>query len=400
MPRKPQQPLKIALVVEREIGYRESLLRGVWRYINQRPPGVELHCQGTDLTLAAVDHIRAWKPDGIVVGMWDFPPGEKLMELGIPMVDVFDWATHLKLPRVGVDNNAVGRMAADHLASLGVRHFGFVGARWKPFARERLAAFDARLAELGHGPAIHAPDDTDMGGVWNLNYQTDSRDSLTRWVKSLPKPIAILGGSDEGALHVLDACRDCRIDVPGQVAVLGVDNDDLLCSISRPPLSSIEIAPERIGYEAMRVLEEWLNGRAVAPDFRLMLQPTHLVTRQSTDVTVVEDDLVLEALKLIRDGTAHGTIDVATVSRQLGGVSRRTLERRFKSAVGHGVLAEILRRKMERARQLLSVTDLNVGRVAKIVGFGSLEQFARQFRRHTGQTPTEFRRHATLAGTE
>ena len=183
------------------------------------------------------------------------------------------------------------------------------------------------------------------------------------------------------------------IQVPDEVAVIGVDNDEMLCELSNPPLSSVALDVERGGYEAARMLDALMNGQKVRTDI-VWVQSTHIVHRRSSDVIAQEDQLVAQALRFIRDNsrTALSVLDVASAL----GVCRRTLERRMSGAVGRTILDEVMRCHLVRAKQLLVETDLSCGQIAKEAGFGSLKSFNRTFRLREKMTPNSFRLRSTL----
>jgi LacI family transcriptional regulator, galactose operon repressor len=177
--------------------------------------------------------------------------------------------------------------------------------------------------------------------------------------------------------------------MPEQVALAGVDNDDLFCELARPPLSSVAIPAERIGYEAAALLDRLLAG-ARPPRQPLLLPPVRLVARQSSDVVALDDPNVAAALRVIRTN-AHVALRVADIVRKVP-ISRRALERRFRQALHRGLGDEIRRVHVDRAKDLLAATDLPVAMVAERSGFCGSGHLCVVFRQDTGQTPTAYRR--------
>jgi len=212
---------------------------------------------------------------------------------------------------------------------------------------------------------------------------------VQRWLTALPKPVAILASNDVPARHLADACLALGLVVPEEVAILGVDNDESECQLSRPPLSSIAVAGERIGFEAASMLDDLICGRRRAVT-TIWVPPVRVETRQSTDTLAIDDPLVASALALIRTHFAEGC-SVGFLADRLA-TSRRTLERSFRSHLSRSVLDEIRRVRIERVRELLSETSLPMPLIAARTGFGNARRLAVVFRQVTGTTPTRFRR--------
>ena len=211
---------------------------------------------------------------------------------------------------------------------------------------------------------------------------------LRAWVRDLPKPIGVFACFDIEAQRLLDACRETNIAVPEEVAVLGVDNDLLLCNLSNPPLSSVIPDARRTGYEAAALLDRMIAGEFVAPEAHLF-RPLGIVTRQSTDVLAIPDPDVAAALRLIREHACDG-INVEDLLRKVL-MSRRVLEERFRRILGRTPHQEIMRVKLARARRLLAETNLPLSGVARQVGFSHEEYLSVVFKRETGQSPRAFR---------
>ena len=193
---------------------------------------------------------------------------------------------------------------------------------------------------------------------------------------------------DVRARHVLTTCRKLGILVPEQVAVIGVDNDELMCELTSPPLSSIEQGARTIGYRAAALLDRLMAGRK-AEQLKYVVQPDGVVTRRSSDALAIDDADVAAAFRFIRDHACEG-IRAGDVVAAVA-ISRTALMSRFKAIVGRTIHAEIQRVQIDRVRQLVAATDLPLNRVAMQTGFRYLQQMIAAFRRHTGQTPGEYR---------
>lgn len=320
--------------------------------------------------------------DGLLTMVHSPSPYQHFRRAGVPVVNVArtldeDRLIRLRIPSVLADDDAIGRVAFEHFSNLGFRSFGFCGHPSVGWSRCRERAF-ARCAH-----------ENKMSFT-----RVEAVDSVPiAWVRSLQLPIAILAANDRYAWHMVDACRALKIRVPEDVAVLGVDNDVLLTELSRPTLSSIRPAARAIGIEAGRMLEHLMKGKRVSPQ-PLSIPPEGIVTRHSTDVLVMDDAAVVEAVRFIRE-QASSPISITDVLNAVP-LSRRTLERRFQASLGRSMLDEIRRVKLERATMLLRDTDMEIPKVADQCGFVSHSRFSTVFRQRVGLTPTGYRRQSKL----
>ncbi len=212
--------------------------------------------------------------------------------------------------------------------------------------------------------------------------------AIVRWIGELPKPLAIMACTDDRGLQVLEACRQMGVAVPEEVAVIGVANDECLCALSIPPLTSVDVSAEQIGYRAAVLLEEMMNGGA-SPG-QVLIEPHGVVCRQSTDTMAVNDQVVAEAIRFIR---AHACeqIHIADVANHVH-MARSALARRLKQAIGRTIHDEIQRTRIARVQQMLIETRLPLKQVAGQAGFSSVQYMTRALRAETRQTPAAYRR--------
>ena len=205
---------------------------------------------------------------------------------------------------------------------------------------------------------------------------------------SLPKPIGILACTDQLAFWLLDACRRAGVAVPEEVAVVGVENDETLCTMSRPQLSSVAYDGERVGYEAAALLDRLMRGEQPPPE-PVLLPPKGLVVRQSSDIMAIEEPEIVAAVCYIREHACHG-INVADVVEHVG-LSRTLLERRMRKAIGRTPGEEIVRLRFSRVQQLLADTGLSLAAIADRCGFEHSQYMAEAFKKHFGLTPGAYR---------
>lgn len=377
---------RVALLLGQDIGYCREVLRGVQQYSVHRKQWVFRDAPPEAGTL---EPLREWRPHGIIALLFHAEVAAALTRLKVPLVNTTSTLSKWDIPLVEADHAAVGRMAAEYFLGKGYRHFGFFGSAWTHVSRTREEGYRARLAEAGFGLATcHAEylPRPPVGASWR---HVD--DTVQRWLRSLPKPVAILCSNDVPARDLADACRQLDVNVPQEVSLLGVDNDELECGLTWPSLSSIELPAQRIGYEAARLLDELMQGKKKKrPAEPLFLPPVRVVTRQSTDTRAVDNPVVAAALDFIRANLSREfTVDdVATGA----GVGRRDLERKFRSALDRSVLDEVRAARVDRVRQLLTDTELSMAAIAQRAGFSGARRMSVVFREATGTTPRHYRR--------
>jgi LacI family transcriptional regulator len=370
----------VALLIETSNAYARGLLAGIVRYARELHPAwsIRLVEQGRGDPPPA--WLRTWRGDGIVARIETPRIAEAVTETGLPVVDV-SAARHVPgVPWVETDDSAIANLAATHLLERGFRHFAFCGEPGFNWSKWREVAFVRLLAEQGHDCAVFIPGTN--------RRQTTEREALAAWIAGLPKPVGVMACYDIKAQQLLDACRDAGAAVPDEVAVIGVDNDELLCELSFPPLSSVIPDSRRAGYEAARLLDRLMAGSRV-PAEPVLVPPLGVATRQSTDVLAIEDRDIAQAVRFIREHACDG-ISVGDVLRVVP-LSRRAFEKRFLDRLGRTPHQEILRLKIVRAEQLLAETDLNLASIAERTGFRHAEYLSVAFKRATGRTPGRHR---------
>ena len=315
---------------------------------------------------------------------------ERVAGAGIPAVDIAPRGSGDELPRVSTDDVAVGRLAAAHLLSLGLPNFAFYGTRAHYFSLLREQGFKETLGAAGL--SCHA-----FIGETAPGTQASPRQevALKDWLRGLPKPIGVLAATDSRALELLALCRTLDLPVPSSVAVLGVDNDDVFCELANPPLSSIALSTQLIGYEAARMLDRLMEGEE--PQTRqLLIPPAGVVPRRSSDLPSILDADVAAAVRYIALHV-QDDLQVADVLREVP-MSRRSLEQRFRKTLGRSPAEEIRRAQIEVAKQMLTQTEEPMARVALAAGFSSAKQLTMGFRHATGVTPTAYRRESASRG--
>jgi LacI family transcriptional regulator len=380
---------KIALLIETARGYGRALLRGIVRYGRLHGPWGFYVTPGD--FAQALPQMRQWGGTGIIARIETPRVARAILASGLPTVALDLSADQLRpdnplsrLSEVASDSHGAARLAAEHLLERGFRHHAFVGLAGRIWSWRRQDGFCDRLRAAGFEPHVYVPPRRRRDRLWE-----QEQGALADWLRRLPRPAGLMACDDDRGREVLEACRTAGIRVPEEMAVVGVDNDELLCELADPPLSSVALNAEAGGYRAAALLDRMMRDRPRKPT-RLTVEPLHVVTRRSTDIVALDDPVVASALHFIHDhaGRPIGIDDV--VERVL--ISRRALEIRFKKVTGRTLLAELRRVRLERARRLLLETDLSLSRVASAAGYSSESYLTQVFRQELGQTPARYRR--------
>lgn len=378
---------RVAVLIELAVGYRQAVIKGLWNFLETQP---DWRIQGAESLAGELNALRRWKPQGVIVGIHDLGLARALARLHVPVVDVFNWFSLPNFTQVSVDDQAVGCMAAEYFLSHGLKTFAVIGDISIRFASQRYAGFSKTLASSGF-TCSHI----EVGRLqtaWTSEFSTGPDMAVRRELMDLPKPSGVFSINDDWAAKVIELCHRDGLRVPDDLAVLGVDNEELLCNMARPPLSSIETGAERVGWQAGNALAQLLDGRELPNP--LLLAPIRVVERQSTDVFAIEDQEVLAAVRFIQ-ANAHRGVNVRDVLRTVP-TRRRTLEHQFRGILGRSILDEIQRSRVTRAKTLLATTDLKLSVVAHRSGFGNARHLSRVFRQVAGETPAGFRRHQAM----
>lgn len=376
--------LRIGLVFTHGLGYCRAVLRGVEAYAESRPHWVFAHIASEP---RAIQKLAPLELDGIIGHIFSDALAEALVRLRAPLVNVSAVLFGSTFPRVGVDDDRCGALAADHLIERGFRHFAFVGHRDHAYSVRRETGFRRIVEAADHRLACYYEPRgrtfDPLGRLWTLDKD------LHRWIRTLPNPVGVFAPNDIWGEQLTEVCRQTGLRVPEDVAILGVDNDDLFCRLARPSLSSIALPGVRVGYEAAALLDRILAGHR-RPKQPLLLPPLGVVARRSSDSVAVADPQVIAAVRFIRE-QGHRPLTAKQVLQAVS-ISRRSLERRFRRELGRSLLEEIHRVHVERACGVLADTDVPMPVVASRSGFSDARQLAVRFRQATGLTPTAYRR--------
>ena len=379
----------VALLIESSRSYGRGLLEGIAAYV-RFGGGWSLRHQEMSFDAVTPRWLRHWKGDGILARIETAEMASTIQALGIPAVDLRCWKGIPGVPQINTDDEAVVRMAMDHLRHQGLRRFAFCGFAGADYSVRRLGWFRKLLESDQSQVAVYesrgSRHPTTIGQESKGMLDTEG---VTAWLMSLEKPIGLMACNDIRAQQVLQCCEDAGIAVPDDVAVIGVDNDEVICGLCHPNLSSVDPNTRQIGYDAAALLDRMMAGGKVT-DGEVLVPPNRVMVRGSTDVVAIEDRTVAAAYRFLRDHACEG-ITVEDVVKRVS-LSRRSLERRMQVYFGRSPSELIAEVRVARIKQLLEETDFPLKKIAGLAGFVHDEHMAVFFRKQVGEPPGKYRK--------
>lgn len=326
-----------------------------------------------------------FKPDGIIV-----PNSRKnledILKFKIPII------VHRNLkqripgrPAILGDGSRIGTMAADYLIKLGFKNFACYVCENEVPMQERAESFTHCVNLAGFKTYSFL-----RKGVKNLISWNRQLDLLSKWLKSIPKPAAIMAGDDILAVNILMACRLAGLLIPQQIAVLGINNTRIICETQIPKISSVALSYYKAGFEAAQLLDKMMDGTVAASEQTVLIEPTNIITRQSTDFSLIKDYEVGKAMNYIHHNSVK-LLQVSDVAEQTG-LSKNALQKRFKKAVGCSVSQEIRRACADKIAEMLLNSNMSISDIARSIGFSGDDHISRYFRQSVGMTPLDYRK--------
>lgn len=375
------QVRRVVLLIESSRSSGRSLLRGVADYARHHGPWA-FYWEPGGLEKAWPE-LKTLDADGIILR--DMENLQSVLEYGLPAVVVGHSRHEVPgLANVITDSDTIGRLAAEHLLSCGFRQFGYCGDHDAPWSVSRGESFSRRVAAENCQVSFYEGAGRRRFASWQAE-----RQAMSHWLKSLPKPVGVMACNDDRGEQVIEACKSAGLSVPDEVAVIGADNDDLVCDLSDPPMSSVAINFERAGFESAAVLDRLMRGKR-APKSKILVPATHVVPRRSTDIVAMEDRQVATALRFVREHAGQ-VLSVPEVARAAG-LSRRVLEKRFQRQLRRSVLQEIRRVRVDQICRMLVDTNRSIFEIGLALGYAGTEHLARYFRSEMNMTPLAYRR--------
>lgn len=381
---------RVALLIESSRSYGRALLMGIAKYVRIHGPW-SIEFEEGDPAEQFPKWFDRWKWDGVIARVSTQNMAGVLEGAGIPVVDLSGNLPQSRFARIRSDEEAVGAMAAEHLLARGFKNFAFFGFHGLDWSDWRRVSFEGRLGEAGFSCQAFELDApcTSLSAAESEAYGERQESEVMAWLRALPKPCGVMACNDVRGRTLLNCCREIGVAVPDEVAVIGVDKDEIFCELSAIPLSSVILNTQQIGFEAAALLDRLMAGEQAQPAC-ILVKPVGVMARQSTDVLAIDDPHIAVALKLIRERACDG-LNVDSLLK-LVPLSRSVLERRFAQILGSSPKTEILRVRLERVCRLLAESDLSLAQVSHKAGFEHPEYMSRLFKKKMGITPGEFRK--------
>lgn len=386
---------QVAILLESSHEISRGMLRGILDYVRLYGPWA-LHLDAGGASDQKMPDLKAWRGSGIIARIPNAQAASDVVAARLPTV-VIDPLDDYLVPshplsrccRVQCNSAAVADLAANYYLSHGFTHFAFVGEpsemNWSQWRRE---AFVRRIGEAGFSCSVYPQPTPEERDEWEVE-----RRRMARWLSRQPKPLAVFAANDARGRQALSACLAADLPVPYEVAVLGVNNDVLICETSVPPLSSVDVNKERAGYAAAELLDQ-LMRKTLKRQQCVTYDPHEVVARASTQRVQVQDRLVIKALEFIRINSGLN-IRVSDVANHLG-VTQRWMEKRFSLALGRVVMEEIQRVRMETIRALVSQTGQPFTQIASRCGFANANHLGSIFKGQFGMTMGDYRQHSVV----
>lgn len=371
------QPVMVQM--SRSLGYNEGVLEGIGAFARSRGNWI-VSLSGDHSVREADSQFKQWHPSGVIA----HTASPKLIDLcrkhGIPLVEVAPRAVG-NIPAVSYDGRKTGRLVAEYLVGRRHRHFAFLPSPKMRGRADSRVGFGEYLAEHGHHVIDFRADGIKSGTA-------AYRRVLARWLKELPKPVGLMAADDDRGLTACQRAVEAEVRVPEELAIVGVNNNMAICMMATPALTSVRIPTVRIGYEAASLLARLIAGKP-KPEKQILLLPEGIETRGSSDALAVDDPKVREAVRYLRQH-ADRALGIDVVAEALA-MSRSSLEKRFKTAMGRTPFAELRRQQIERIKRLLIDTDLTLEQLCEDSPFASAVHLSMAFRKVEGIPPSEFR---------
>jgi LacI family transcriptional regulator len=369
---------RVTLLIETSRAFGRELLTGIARYSKIHGPW-SFYREPRGLK-SALPHLEKWEADGII--MRNTPVSKKMLDFNVPVITVLHYQKNDSgFPTVQTDSEAISELAAKHLMNRGFRNFAFCGFKDLDWSLERENHFKNYLKNFGHNSFLYSP-------LKNISVQKELN-RIADWLQELPKPVGIMACNDDRGQHILEACKLAELHVPEEIAVIGVDNDTLICDLCDPPLSSIALNTIEAGYKTAELMDNLMNGEKMGGQL-ILVSPTHVVKRQSTDILAINDENLVKALSFINSNAKEriSVNDVVNVTA----LSRRSLENKFKAILGRSVMEEVRRIRIDQISKMLIETELSISEIASAFNFTEIEHISRYFRKEKMMSMRDFRK--------
>ena len=383
MPQNILIMIKVILLIDCASEFDRKLMRGIMKYSKGNGPWLFYRMpsniySGNDREEQVIKWAKKWKADAII-GRWNETKASLLAELDIPVVLQNNRTRSSIYSNLTGDYEGTGKMAAEYFRKKFFINYAYYGVKDIIWSEERYLGFKSEVLKEKSNFFEYKEDPNNE----------EDRDKIMTWLKSLPPKTALFCCDDAHALFITETCRMMGIGIPDDIAVLGVDDDDLLCDISDPPISSIQLEVEEGGYQACRLLHQRLLSKSEKP-FNISIKPTGIKERLSTSVFNISDSHALNIIRYISDNYMND-ISIADILANAT-LSRRSIEMKFKNATGQTIYQYLISMRIEHLAYMLITTNRSPSELAYEVGFRDLSNIFRTFKKYKGCTVSEYRR--------
>lgn len=374
---------RVILLSDLSRGFGRGIMKGIARYSNingrwtfyHRPPSYLSSTKQLDL-----DELKRWQPNGIICS---YQQSKTLRKLNVPFVCYDPGNYSGTLPCIVSEDDEIGRLAAQHLIDQGHKNFAFYGFGNLRWSKIRKSNYCKGIRSIGSTVSL-LPEKME-----ELPWSREER-PIQEWIRSLPKPVGLFCANDDRAAIVSELCIAMGFSIPDDISIIGADNDEILCEINSPPLSSVRISSEPAGFEAAELLSRLINKQETANGQRIVAKAVGIYTRQSTEILMASNEALRKAVQYIRE-KIHEQIRVTEVVRA-SGICHRSLNDLFQYELNTSIGKYLTNARIEHISNLLIDTNMQVQEIAAAVGYEDDRHFARYFKRTTGLSPQAYRK--------
>jgi LacI family transcriptional regulator len=389
-----KEKIKIAFAHNNITHNTEGLMAGISQYF--RDKGDRQLIIWPDCSQKSLMFLKERGCKGAFVSIQTAIKAEELLQIGIPVIGVATIQNMPNLPFISANSKEVAQMACEYLLEKKFENLAFFGLTQAKWSADRLEYFSQYLAKKGYNVNVFKEkqvlltnDPTPFTRLWVNTALRTGQQNLIEWLKQLPKPVAILASCDIFACHLINVAKEANLNIPDEIAILGVNNDNAICNICDPPLSSIAFNFKKAGYNAAKLLDKMILGHETMQGQCIEIQPTHVETRGSTDVYAIDDLAIVQAMKYIKEN-GHTPLQVNAIADHVY-MSKRLLQMKFHDVIGKSIHDEIIQAHFEIAKAMLIETNLPVDEIAVRSGFHYTSNMRRAFKKITGMLPQKFR---------
>lgn len=383
MNKKLDQIPRIVLLIETSRAYGRGLIRGIVKYAHIHGPWIFYNEPGGEEG-SILPKLNPRDVDGIIARVSKKTAIKHFVDAGVPLISIGLKEKTPGLTNICPNNEVIGKMAANYFLDHGFSNFAYCGFIDMYGSRDRCEIFCDTLKAKGFEAHVYQRKISQIKKYWSREQK-----KMADWLSSLPRPIGLMAYNDDHGRRILQACELIGLNVPEEVTVLGVDNDELVCELTDPTLSSVNLNTQKAGFEAAALLQKMmLEGYSVQPE--ILVQPTHIVTRQSSDILAINDSDIVEAVRYIRRH-ANKPIQVDNVVDSIS-LSRRSLEQKFRAILGRSVYQEIRRARAEKVAWMLTETNMSITQISISLGYSSSDHISRFFRKEKGISLLAYRK--------